>query len=127
MKLNELLETFNIGENRWLIENLIPMGELVILYAQTNQYKTFLSLKIALEVATGSQELGVTESGCVYMISSDTKALKVRKALQTDGFTEEQIAELHSPIGLAIGTNHQTEIAISIIAELLQVRDQIQS
>ena len=73
MKLNELLETFNIGENRWLIENLIPMGEIVILYAQTNQYKTFLSLKIALEVATGSQELGATESGCVYMISSDTR------------------------------------------------------
>ena len=73
MKLNELLETFNIGENRWLIENLIPKGEIVILYAQTNQYKTFLSLKIALEVATGSQELGATESGCVYMISSDTK------------------------------------------------------
>ena len=73
MKLNELLETFNTGENRWLIENLIPMGEIVILYAQTNQYKTFLSLKIALEVATGSQELGATESGCVYMISSDTK------------------------------------------------------
>ena len=73
MKLNQLLATINIGENRWLIENLIPMGEIVILYAQTNQYKTFLSLKIALEVATGSQELGATESGCVYMISSDTK------------------------------------------------------
>ena len=52
----------------------------------------------------------------IGMIGSDTKALKVRKALRVDGFTEEQIAELHSPIGLSIGTNHQTEIAISIIA-----------
>ena len=42
------------------------------------------------------------------------------------GFTEEQIAELHSPIGLSIGTNHQTEIAVSIIAELLQVRDELE-
>lgn len=63
----------------------------------------------------------------IGMIGSDTKALRVRKALEQDGFTEEQIAELRSPIGLSIGTNHQTEIAISIIAELLQIRDQIQS
>lgn len=63
----------------------------------------------------------------IGMIGSDTKAFKVRKALENDGFTEEQIAELHSPIGLSIGTNHPTEIAISIIAELLQVRDQMQS
>ena len=52
----------------------------------------------------------------IGMIGSDTKAFKVRKALKNDGFTEEQIAELHSPIGLSIGTNHPTEIAISIIA-----------
>ena len=63
----------------------------------------------------------------IGMIGSDTKAFKVRRALKADGFTDEQIAELHSPIGLSIGTNHQTEIAISIIAELLQIRDQIQS
>ena len=61
----------------------------------------------------------------VGMIGSDTKAFKVRKALKVDGFTEDKIAELRSPIGLSIGTNHQTEIAVSIIAELLQVRDEV--
>jgi len=30
---------------------------------------------------------------------------------------------LRVPIGLPIGTNHPAEIAISIVAELLQVRD----
>ena len=60
----------------------------------------------------------------IGMIGSDTKALRVRKALEKDGYTKDQIAELRSPIGLPIGTNHQTEIAISIIAEMLQVRDQ---
>ena len=60
----------------------------------------------------------------IGMIGSDTKALRVRKALEKDGYTKGQIAELRSPIGLSIGTNHQTEIAISIIAEMLQVRDQ---
>ena len=59
----------------------------------------------------------------IGMIGSDTKALRVRKALKENGFSPEKIAELRSPIGLPIGTNHQTEIAVSIIAEMLQVRD----
>lgn len=53
----------------------------------------------------------------IGMIGSDTKAVKVRKILRNDGFTDDQIAELHSPIGLSIGTNYHTEIAIAIIAE----------
>jgi xanthine dehydrogenase accessory factor len=57
------------------------------------------------------------------MIGSKTKAFRVRKELQEGGFTEEQIAILRSPIGLPIGTNHPTEIAISIAAQLLEVRD----
>ena len=47
------------------------MGEIVILYAQQNMFKTFLSLKIALEVATGSQELGLTENGKVSIYSAE--------------------------------------------------------
>ena len=43
----------------------------------------------------------------IGMIGSDTKAFKVRRALKVDGFTDEHIVELRSPIG----TNHQTEIA----------------
>jgi RecA-family ATPase len=57
---------------QWLIKNLIPTREIVILYAQTNMYKTFLSLKIAFEVATGSQELGATKIGKVHFFSPDT-------------------------------------------------------
>ena len=73
MGTQTLREIFNRGETReWLIENLIPLGEVVILYAPTNQYKTFLSLKIAFEVLTGSQELGVTKTGNVTIFSPDT-------------------------------------------------------
>ena len=61
MKLKQLLKEG--VERQWVIENLIPKGEIVILYAPTNQFKTFLSLKIALEVITGSQELGLQRLG----------------------------------------------------------------
>jgi len=73
MKLKEYLKEG--VERKWLIGKLIPKGEIVILYAPTNQFKTFLSLKIALEVLTGSQELGHTESGKVCLISPDTTAM----------------------------------------------------
>lgn len=73
MGTKTLKELFNRRTKReWLIENLIPENEIVILYAPTNQYKTFLSLKIALEVLTGSQELGTTKTGNVTIFSPDT-------------------------------------------------------
>ena len=69
----ELEKKLKKGEStRWVLENLIPKGELTIMYGLTDHYKTFLSLKIACEVATGSQELGATESGRVILINTDT-------------------------------------------------------
>ena len=99
MGTKTLREIFNRVETReWLIENLIPLGEVVILYAPTNQYKTFLSLKIALEVVTGSQELGVTKTGNVTIFSPDTASsdliLRIR-GLATAKYQEnkERISE----------------------------------
>lgn len=93
----ELEREINKGESkRWLIENLIPMGEIVILYAPTNQYKTFLSLKIALEVATGSQELGVTENGnvSIYSAEASMEDLITRIAgLHQENYSDHDISE----------------------------------
>ena len=95
--LEQLEQQINEGvSKRWLIENLIPMGEIVILYAPTNQFKTFLSLKIALEVVTGSQELGVTESGSVRIFSPDTimedLVPRIRGLLQ-ESYSNQDISE----------------------------------
>ncbi len=59
----------------------------------------------------------------VGVIGSDVKALKIKSELRARGVTEELVARLRTPIGLPIGSNHPAEIAISIVAELLQVRD----
>ena len=95
--LNYLEQQLKEGDTkRWLIENLIPMGEIVILYAQTNLFKTFLSLKIALEVATGSQELGATVSGSVGIYSPDTTmedlVPRIRGLLQ-ESYSNQDISE----------------------------------
>ena len=73
------MQTFLQIQNRfkekkqWLIKNLIPLGEIIILYAPTNVGKTFLAHKIALEVLTGSNELGESMTGRVFLYSPDTQ------------------------------------------------------
>lgn len=58
----------------------------------------------------------------VGMIGSRGKVATVNKALAADGFTDAEIADLHAPIGLDIGGREPAEIAVSIAAEVIQVR-----
>ncbi len=57
------------------------------------------------------------------VMGSDVKALRMRRELLERGQTNEQVAKLHCPIGLPLGRNAPIEIAISVAAQLLQVRD----
>lgn len=59
----------------------------------------------------------------VGVLGSDIKGVRIRRDLKELGVSEEFIKKLRVPIGLPFGTNHPYEIAISIVAELLQVRD----
>jgi xanthine dehydrogenase accessory factor len=56
------------------------------------------------------------------MIGSRSKRDAVYKSLVAQGFTDTDIARVHSPIGLAIGADTPEEIAVSIVAELIAVR-----
>ena len=58
----------------------------------------------------------------VGMIGSRRKRALIYKALAEEGFDQEELAGVHSPIGLDIGAETPEEIAISIIAELVAVR-----
>lgn len=39
-----------------------------------------------------------------------------------EGFTEEELDQVYAPIGIEIGSETPAEIAISIAAQLIQVR-----
>lgn len=62
---------------------------------------------------------------CPYVgvIGSDIKGMKIKKELKELGASDEFIQKLRVPIGLPLGNNEPWEMAISIAAELLQVRD----
>ena len=54
--------------------------------------------------------------------SSKKKAKEVKERLQQQGVPPEQLDRVHSPIGLDIGAQTPEEIAISILAEITEVR-----
>jgi len=68
-----------------------------------------------------AQALG-TKAGYIGMIGSRKKRDGIYQALLKEGFSQEDIDRVHSPIGLSIGAETPEEIAISILAELIQVR-----
>jgi xanthine dehydrogenase accessory factor len=56
------------------------------------------------------------------MIGSRRKRDAIYEKLLEEGFTREDLSRVHSPIGLEIGAETPEEIAVSIVAELIQMR-----
>ena len=59
----------------------------------------------------------------VGALGSKTTPAKRRQRLHDEGITNEQLKRLHGPIGLEIGAGTPEEIAISIMAEIVAVRN----
>jgi xanthine dehydrogenase accessory factor len=60
----------------------------------------------------------------VGVIGSTVKGIKIKEELRNHGVSDEFLNRLRVPMGLPIGSNEPWEIAVSITAELLQVRDE---
>lgn len=60
-------------------------------------------------------------SSYIGMIGSKGKVKATFDDLRKDGFTDEELSRVHSPIGLKIGAVTPEEIAISIMAEIISV------
>ncbi len=60
--------------------------------------------------------------GYVGMIGSRTKIAAVMNYLRDSGVPQEMLDGVHTPIGLKIGGQTPAEVAVSIAAELVQVR-----
>ncbi|MDY5613493.1 XdhC family protein [Dysosmobacter sp.] len=75
------------------------------------------------EVLTKTLRSGARYIGC---IGSRKKLSICRDRLLEAGFTAEEYARVHAPIGLAIGAETPAEIAVSVAAELIAVRAGLQ-
>ncbi|WP_127956460.1 XdhC family protein [Serratia microhaemolytica] len=80
-------------------------------------------------IATNSQDREALDEiinypvGYLGLLASRRKAQKFVRALQQQGVSDEQLTRLRSPIGFSIGAETPAEIAISVLAEILQVKN----
>jgi xanthine dehydrogenase accessory factor len=69
-------------------------------------------------------QLSLKSNACyVGALGSRRTNQKRLQRLGKAGLTEEQLSQLHAPIGLKLGGRSQSEIAISIMAEIIQVKN----
>jgi len=63
-----------------------------------------------------------TGAGYIGMIGSRRKRDAIYRSLRGEEFSQEDLARVHCPIGIAIGARTPAEIAVSIAAELITCR-----
>ena len=68
-------------------------------------------------------EAARSQAGYVGLLGSKRKAMLIYRDLFAQGITEERIAQIHSPVGLNLGGRSPEEIAFSIVAEMLAIKN----
>lgn len=62
----------------------------------------------------------------IGMMGSHVRVARMKESLVEQGIAREQIDAVHTPVGLRIGAETPEEIAVSILAEIIQVKNQEQ-
>jgi xanthine dehydrogenase accessory factor len=62
-------------------------------------------------------------SNCLYIGALGSKKTQAKRLerLRVAGFTDDELARIHAPVGLAIGAKGPAEIALAILAEIVKV------
>jgi xanthine dehydrogenase accessory factor len=94
----------------------IPVGAFVLLMTMGHSS----DMPILIEILRQNAEKKFAYIG---VIGSDAKAARLKRDVTEAGLPETETKRFKCPMGLPIGTNHPQEIAISIAAQLLAVRD----
>jgi len=63
-----------------------------------------------------------TPARYIGLMASRSKRARIVSALEEAGLGEADLARVHSPVGLDIGAETPAELAVSIVAEMIQVR-----
>ena len=100
------------GDFAWLSEQVTVTPEDYVVVMTRGHQADY-------EVLTQVLRSGAKYLGC---IGSKRKLALCRERLLAAGFTDEEYARLHAPIGLAIGAQTPEEIAVSVAAEMIAVR-----
>ena len=104
----QIIDSFDVRD--WVG---VPLDESTYVVVVTREHSTDQAIL---------EQLLLKNLAYVGMIGSQRKVMTFRQRLQNKGFSDEQLARLHAPIGLPIGAETPSEIALAIAAELTAVR-----
>ena len=101
----------------------VEMGKLAEhLKINKQTYIIITSRGSGVDVA-GLPTLLESDAAYIGVIGSKRRWLTTARALKEKGVAEELIAKVHSPMGLELNAETPEEIAVSIMAEILMVKD----
>ncbi len=101
----------------------IPMAELPRQAPINRQTYVVLTTRGSNVDVAGLAPLLDTEAAYIGVIGSQRRWLITAKALKEQGVPEEKLARVHSPIGIELNAETPEEIAVSILAEILMIRN----
>ena len=101
----------------------VEMGKLAESLKITNRTYLVVTSRGSNVDALGLPSLLGSQAAYIGVIGSKRRWATTVKALKEKGVTDELIAKVHSPIGLELQAETPEEIAVSIMAEVLMVRD----
>lgn len=101
----------------------VDFGDLPSLKAiNSNTYVVVTTRGSSIDVP-GLPAMLNTDAGYIGIIGSKRRWLTTRKALSDMGIPEEKIHRIQSPIGLELNAETPEEIAVSIMAEIIMLRN----
>ncbi len=120
-------EVFTFQENehahhRIVVDDFSEAGPMITLPAWTHVIVMTANLPSDVRGLLGTAELPFPYIG---VMGAPAKLQRIRAALRDAGISDDAIAGIHAPIGLPMTSNTPEEIAISIAAQLLQLREEL--
>jgi xanthine dehydrogenase accessory factor len=100
-----------------------PMDELPKQIKIDKRTILILTTRGSATDAAGLSPLLDSPAGYIGIIGSKRRWATTVKALKDKGVSEEKLAKVHSPIGLELQAETPEEIAVSIMAEVMMVKE----
>ena len=106
-------EFLQISDYAAPFSGLVPGEQSFVLIASRSHDTDLQALRAALD----------TSAAFIGLLGSSRKKAAFFAALREEGMTEEQLRRVASPVGLEIGASSPAEIAVSIMAQMIQIKE----
>jgi len=101
----------------------LPMAELPSQLKVTRRTYVVVTSRGSNVDAAGLPNLLKSDAAYIGVIGSKRRWMTTVKALKGQGISDELIGKVHSPMGLELNAETPEEIAVSILAEILMLRE----